>query len=494
MTGRKIITTFFMFLFIYVTSLVIFPSCAVAVPPPWRISIYPEIVHIAPPHCKASFVINVESDYKDTPIQLLYDEWSEGTWAGPGTLISSAHYDGQRQYSSYPVASDYETVATINVVSPWQKPGVYKVRVYAFPEGSDPFHYSVYRVLTIVVEDTGIEKCDSDYWPPPPSDYEESTDIITDTTDSWPPYSDDTTDIVTDRTGEWRWWRWWRLDWKWWRSWWYSDSNVWANWWYRWWPWSAQEMIETGEAFNFYLEAVPSLLSIEPGHSVNYTINVRHLSGVSQPVVLSESGLPAETISSVSISSGNPTFSSVVTLDSDLSLPPGIYPFTVTGRGGGKSNSVNLSLIVEEGLEKSGLTLQLNPPTVQTNDEVNITGALSPPLVVPVELLFTRPDGFEMIKHVTTSPDGTFTDLFMPDKMGSWLIRARWFGDEDHFGCESLPAGLSVAAIEKQPSSWELMLGVLTVIIVVVIVIAIIILLSRKRKKANNKKGLQSEA
>ncbi len=477
-TGKRTINGIVVLLLLSIMVLVIAFSSVHAVSPPLRISIYPESVYIAPPDCKASFTVNVESDYKDKPIQLLYDEFSEGTWSGPGTLISSTHYDGQRQYSSFPVAPDYQTVVTVNVVAPWQKQGEYKVRVYAFPEGTDPFQYGVYQVLTIVIQDTGIDKCDPDYWPPPPSDTEETTDIIIDTKDGWPP-PDETTDIITDGTDSWRWWRWWRFDWQWWRT-----------WWYRWWPWSVQEFRadrESQETFNFDLSIVPSLHAIEPGQSVFYTVNADHRSGAPQPVSLNISGLPAGAAASFSVASATPSFSSVLTIATDQSLSPGTYPLTVTGNGGGKTHAVTVSMIVAEGRKNTVLSIYATPPLVQADDQVTVEGTLSPPLAVPIELLLIRPDGFEMIKHVKTSPEGTFSDHFHPDQSGSWLIRARWFGNDDYFGCESPPTGLSVEgaaeALTERPSPWELIFGILSAMILIIFIVLIIYLIIRRIRK-----------
>ena len=483
-TYKRAISIVLVLLFLSIMFFVSFPSSAYTAPPPWDISVTPEKIYIEPPHCRASFIATVTSYYKDKPIQIMFDERSEGDWPdGFGTLISSVYFDGKG--GDMPVGSDYKTVITIGVVSPWGKPaGEYRVRVYAFPEGTDPFEYGVYDIITVVIVNKGVETCDSDYWPPPPSDdttdittdmttditTDDTTDITTDMTDEWPP----PTDITTDKTDGWHWWRWWRIDW--------------GTWWRSWWPWSGQK------TFDFRLEVSPSLHSQEPGQSVSFTADVGHVSGVSQPVSLTLSGLPAGTTSSFNVSSANPSFTSTLTVSSDSSLSPGTYPLTVTGNGGGKTHSVTVNLIVSEDREKTFLSVSATPPAVKTDETVSVGGALSPPIAVPIELIYTRPDGFEMIKHVTTSASGAFSDTFIPDLSGSWSVKARWSGDDDYFGCESQPISLSVEAVSEKTNLWEKILGVASIIIIIIIIIVIIYLILRHTRRSKDGKPIRTRS
>lgn len=487
-TSRNAVFIVFILLFLAVTFYAAYPSLpANAAPPPWDISVTPEIVYSAPPHCPVSFIVTVTSYYKDKPIQILFDEMSEGDWQFQhGTLLSSIHFDGKG--GKMPVAPDYETVVTASIVSPWEKPaGEYRVRVYAFPEGTDPFEYGVYDIITIVIVDTGVEKCDPDYWPPPPSD--DDGEVIIEEDEDWPPLSDGTTDTTIDDTGGWRWWRWWDLNWKWWP---YADQYWWGNWWFRWWPWATEETQETEGTFDFRLTVTPSLQTAEPGDTVHYTVDVGHLSGGSQPVSLSVSGLPAGTASLFTVPSAHPVFSSDLSITADLSLVPGTYPFTVTGNGGGKTHAVTVDLIVDEGREKSALSVSVNPPAVDTDEQVIVGGALSPPLEATIELIYTRPDGFEMFKQVVTSSDGAFSDSFAPDLAGSWTVRARWAGNDLYFGSESQPAGVSVNGASGQPSIWEMIFGILTLIIFIAVIAAIIYWLARRIKGKKKRKPLQA--
>jgi hypothetical protein len=111
---------------------------------------------------------------------------------------------------------------------------------------------------------------------------------------------------------------------------------------------------------------------------------------------------------------------------------------------------------------------------------------------VPIELVYTRPDGFEMIKHVTTSASGAFSDTFIPDLSGSWSVKARWSGDDDYFGCESQPVSLSVEAVPEKTSLWEKILGAASIIIIIIIIFVIAYLIFRRIRRPKGRKPIQT--
>lgn len=90
-------------------------------------------------------------------------------------------------------------------------------------------------------------------------------------------------------------------------------------------------------AFNYSLSATPATLTIERGKTGSETIIRTLTGGVTQPVSLSVSGLPANTTSvsvPVSASPTNPpssTSNSILTIITTGSTPLGSFPITVTG-------------------------------------------------------------------------------------------------------------------------------------------------------------------
>jgi ribosomal protein L40E len=104
----------------------------------------------------------------------------------------------------------------------------------------------------------------------------------------------------------------------------------------------------------------------------------------------------------------------------------------------------------------------LNP-----EESVSISGALTPAQATTVELIYQRPDGFEMTKHLTTTSTGTYTDTVKPEIPGMWSVKSRWQGDEKHFSAESSAANFFVQAPQENP--WPLLFAVILIALVIVI-------------------------
>ncbi|MBS7644896.1 MAG: hypothetical protein QXR65_00995 [Candidatus Bathyarchaeia archaeon] len=409
---------------------------------------------IAPPKCYADFVAKVTMYYHDRPITIAVDEASEGDWKGPGSLISGANLPPG-------MSEDYEATIRIWVVSPWEKPpGRYRVRVYAYPVGENPYTYQVYDILTVVIVDTGVETCER-----PPEEEGATTTYTTTayTTREW---------TVTTATKTRDWWDWWR-----WRHW---------RYWFGWWSWLRWPWI-TRETFDFAMEATPTTQSIKAGQQAAFTIYVKLLSGEPQPVALSIPDICCGSTYSFSLTMGSPTFTSSLKVTTHESLNPGIYTLTITGIGGGKTHSIVVTLEVAENKKESAITISVSPPSLKVGEQISVGGALSPALSATVELVYVRPDGFEMVKHLTIPVSGVFSDIFKPDTPGLWSVKARWAGDVRHYGCESMPASFAVEAGEEgpppQPSLWEQFGGLLIFIVVIALIIAAAVMLLRRRTK-----------
>ena len=121
--------------------------------------------------------------------------------------------------------------------------------------------------------------------------------------------------------------------------------------------------------FDFEVLASPNEQTVTPGSSVSYTITANLLSGSTQNVVLTVSGEPGGVTKSFSISSGNPTYSSILTLSTSSSVSPGSYSMTVAGSGGGKTRTVTIRLIVSQAKD---FRIDISPPT-QTISQGQVT-------------------------------------------------------------------------------------------------------------------------
>ena len=99
---------------------------------------------------------------------------------------------------------------------------------------------------------------------------------------------------------------------------------------------------------DFTISASPSSLSIPQGHQGTSTITTAISGGFNSAITLSASGLPSHTTASFS---RNPipapgNGSSLMTLTVGASTPPGTYPITVKGNGGGVQHTTAVMLTV----------------------------------------------------------------------------------------------------------------------------------------------------
>jgi hypothetical protein len=111
--------------------------------------------------------------------------------------------------------------------------------------------------------------------------------------------------------------------------------------------------------------------SVAAGSSINQSINTTLLSGISQVVSFSVSGLPSGATGTFSSASCTPTCPTVLTISTSEMTPPGSYPITVTSSGGGLKRSTVFSLSVT-------LALTVATPTITPNggsfsDSVSVT-------------------------------------------------------------------------------------------------------------------------
>ena len=89
-------------------------------------------------------------------------------------------------------------------------------------------------------------------------------------------------------------------------------------------------------------------VTVTRGSSGSTRIAVTLTSGSTQPVSLSySSGLPSGASCSFNPSSGNPTFSSALTIKTSSSTRKGSYTITIAGTGGGKSHTTRFTLTIQ---------------------------------------------------------------------------------------------------------------------------------------------------
>jgi hypothetical protein len=252
---------------------------------------------------------------------------------------------------------------------------------------------------------------------------------------------------------------------------------------------SAVLVVETAAPpFDFVLEATPGTQEIKAGETTTYTINARLVSGTGKPITLSLTGLPSDVTYTFSPASGTPTFSSNLKITTTSSTVLGTYSLTAKGEGDGVTRIIIIELVVEKAKSASSITVSVNPTTINVNETITVTGIVTPGTQATVDLIYRNPEGFEMTRYISSSPTGTFSDSFTPDKAGAWSVVARWTGNEDLEPSESTPASFSVQTPPPpRPSIWEQIPGGQTTVILALAIILIAVIaaaLSRRGRRA----------
>jgi TolB protein len=83
-----------------------------------------------------------------------------------------------------------------------------------------------------------------------------------------------------------------------------------------------------------------------------------------------------------------------------------------------------------------------------------VSGSIQPSVSgANVTLIYTKPDGSSITRHIITGADGSFSDSYEPSQLGSWRIEVFWDGDPGHHSSRSQSIELSV--IEPEPEAEE---------------------------------------
>ncbi|UCH01534.1 MAG: hypothetical protein JSV20_06645 [Candidatus Bathyarchaeota archaeon] len=93
----------------------------------------------------------------------------------------------------------------------------------------------------------------------------------------------------------------------------------------------------------------------------------------------------------------------------------------------------------------SGITCWLSATTVTVGEELTVSGSMTPPRSgETVTLAYTKPDHSIITRTVTTGTDGSYSDSYAPDAVGSWSIRASWEGNSSYVAASSVATSFTV--------------------------------------------------
>ncbi|MEM3521509.1 MAG: hypothetical protein QXD78_00455 [Candidatus Bathyarchaeia archaeon] len=112
--------------------------------------------------------------------------------------------------------------------------------------------------------------------------------------------------------------------------------------------------------FEFDLSVNPNTQTIIAGESTTYSIEVILKEGEAQPVLLSLSGFPSGVTYAFDPVEANPTFSSILRINTLSNAPIGTYELIISASGGGKVKTAKVVLIIKAPIEKD-FKISVNP-------------------------------------------------------------------------------------------------------------------------------------
>jgi hypothetical protein len=133
--------------------------------------------------------------------------------------------------------------------------------------------------------------------------------------------------------------------------------------------------------------------------------------------------------------------------------------------------------------QSTTISISLSETLITEGGELTVSGAIEPPDEVSISLLYTVPDGSTLTRNVTSSSDGSFSDLFKPTVTGSWSVKASWTGNETQAGATSYTETFTVLeAIWGEPDNgegdgdfWKVWEPIPSWVLIIVAVVAIVI-------------------
>jgi hypothetical protein len=86
-------------------------------------------------------------------------------------------------------------------------------------------------------------------------------------------------------------------------------------------------------------------------------------------------------------------------------------------------------------------------PIFGIGDGIEVSGSLSPVYgAANITLVYTRPDGSMVRRESTTTTIGSYTDVFYPERAGTWMVVASWPGDANYKASSSQEESFNVMA------------------------------------------------
>ncbi len=114
---------------------------------------------------------------------------------------------------------------------------------------------------------------------------------------------------------------------------------------------------------DYSMEVAPVSRTVYPGDAAEYTVTLKPINHFGYPVKLEVEGLPGGASAQFQPDTVTPLGETVLTVTTDETTPLGDYTLKVTGKGGGKTHSIEAALKLEERPPDPDFQLQVGPST-----------------------------------------------------------------------------------------------------------------------------------
>ncbi|MBT4497008.1 MAG: hypothetical protein HOC74_04765, partial [Gemmatimonadetes bacterium] len=185
---------------------------------------------------------------------------------------------------------------------------------------------------------------------------------------------------------------------------------------------------------NFRVRLLRQTASVVRGDSVSLPMSIESLEGFDAEVELM-----AEAPEGISVTflpaKVTPTWIAAAQVKAAADAPTGRFEIVLKGEGGGKENSVTLTVeVTAQALDESVLTLELDQEEVPLDIPLTVNGRLFPRKVTSIELDFVAEKADTTITQtVETDRYGEYRASFQAPFTDKWTVTASWGGD-DSFG------------------------------------------------------------
>jgi len=149
----------------------------------------------------------------------------------------------------------------------------------------------------------------------------------------------------------------------------------------------------TPPPFDFNIGISPSSGSVQQGGSISATVTVTLVSGSTQTVSLTTSGLPSGAYATFNPSSGYPTFTSTLTISTSTATPTGTFYVTIIGSGGGLTRTAIYTLTVTSALVNRAPNTPADVSQQRSDGVIISEGCATPESIIIFKAVVSDPDG-----------------------------------------------------------------------------------------------------